>query len=80
MEPSEPPLDLLLAIDISDRYAVCNDTKNSLENGKLICLHCKKAFVILTIVIVTRIATVDWNSHLWQPAMGNTTHMEYMNS
>jgi len=24
-----------------------------------VCMHCKKAFVILTIAIVTRIATVD---------------------
>jgi len=35
----------------------------------------KKAFVILTIAFVTRIATVDYNSLLWQPAMGNTTQM-----
>ena len=43
--------------------------------------HCKKAFVILTIAFVTRVTTVDYieYSHLWQPAMGNTTHMEYRN-
>ena len=31
MEPSELPLDLLQAIDISHRYAICDDTK-SLSN------------------------------------------------
>ena len=39
--------------------------------------HCKKAFVILTFAFVTRVATVDQNSPLWQPAMGSKTHMEY---
>jgi len=42
--------------------------------------HCKKVFVTLTIEFVTRIATVDYNSPFWQPAVGNTTHMEYTNS
>jgi len=41
------------------------------------CCHCKKAFVILTIAFVTRVATVDQNSPLWQPAVGSKTHMEY---
>jgi len=39
--------------------------------------HCKKAFVILTIAFVTRVATADQNSSLWQPAMGSKTHMKY---
>ena len=43
-------------------------------------LHCKKAFVILTFAFVTRVATVDQNSPLWQPAMGSKTHMEYRKS
>ena len=30
-------------------------------------VDCKKAFVILTIAFVTRVATVDQNSPLWQP-------------
>ena len=40
--------------------------------------HCKKAFVTLTIAFVTRVATVDQNSPLWQPAVGSKTHMEYI--
>jgi len=43
-------------------------------------VHCKKAFVILTIAFVTRVATVDQNSPLWQPAMGSKTHIEYRKS
>jgi len=39
-------------------------------------LHCKKAFANLIIAFVTRIATVDQNSPLWQPAMGNATHIQ----
>jgi len=42
--------------------------------------HWKKAFVILTIAFVTRVATVDQNSPLWQPAMGSKTYMEYRKS
>ena len=38
MEPSEPPLDLLLAIDISHIYAICDGIKISLKNSNLICL------------------------------------------
>ena len=38
----------------------------------------KKTFVILTIAFVTRVATVDQNSPLWQPAVGSKTHMEYI--
>jgi len=41
------------------------------------CPDCKKAFVILTISFVTRVATVDQSSPLWQAAMGSKTHMEY---
>jgi len=43
-------------------------------------MHCKKAFVTLTIAFVTRVATVDQNSPLWQPAMGSKTHMKYRKS
>ena len=39
--------------------------------------HCKKAFDILTIAFVIRVATVDQDSPLWQPAVGSKTHMEY---
>jgi len=48
-------------------------------------VHGKKRFVILTIAFVTRIATacdVDMMkdySPLWQPSMGNATHVEYSN-
>jgi len=42
--------------------------------------HCKKAFVILTIAFVTRVATVDQDSPLWQPAMGSKTTMAYRKS
>jgi len=35
--------------------------------------HCIKAFVILTIALVTRVATVD-------QTMGSKTHMEYRKS
>jgi len=40
----------------------------------------QKAFVILTIAFVTRVATVDQNNPLWQPAMGSKTRMEYRKS
>jgi len=46
----------------------------------LFAIHWKKAFVILTIAFVTRVATVDQNSPFWQPAMGSKTHMEYRKS
>jgi len=32
----------------------------------------------LTIALSTEL--LDYNSPLWQPAMGNTTHVEYRNS
>ena len=34
----------------------------------------KSICYILTIAFVTRVATVDQNSPLWQPAMGSKTH------
>jgi len=40
----------------------------------------QKTFVILIIAFVTRVATVDQNSPLWQPAIGSKTHMEYRKS
>jgi len=42
-------------------------------------LHCKKAFANLIIAFVTRIATVDQNSPLWQPAIWAMQHT-YSNS
>jgi len=48
-----------------------------------IAKHVQDVLAILTIIIVTRIATVVkgwfWNSLVWQPARGNTTYMECSN-
>jgi len=41
--------------------------------------HCKKGFVILTIVLLTRIATADmvlWDDTRMVPCDSNTVHME----
>jgi len=48
--------------------------------GFLTVYTAKEAFVILTVAFVIRVATVDQNSPLWQPAVGSKTHMEYRKS
>ena len=56
-------------LSIESTLLLCCGTGSSLKKTTVqmptLLSHCKKAFVILTIAFVTRIATVDQNSPLW---------------